>query len=197
MIVRTEALIEELSERYANPKCKIGRLVKEGKYIPIIRGLYETDPDTEGHLLASSIYGPSYLSFEFALGMHGLIPAKDRTFTSATCGKHRTKSYETPFGTYLYRDVPAPVFGLEVDVIDQGDYHYSVAGPEKALCDLLYSLVPVRNIVEMETLLLDTLSVDKYRLLELDRSVISALSEGYRCANVRLLLSYLNKNMLQ
>ncbi len=57
MIVKAEDLIKELSSSYSNPKCKIGRMVKEGNYVPIIRGLYDTDPDTEGHLLASEIYG--------------------------------------------------------------------------------------------------------------------------------------------
>ena len=196
MIVRANELIKELSEKYANPKCKISRLVEEGVYHPIIRGLYETDPDTDGRLLASEIYGPSYLSFEYALGFHGLISPKDDTITSATCGKHRTKSYETQFGRFTYRDVPASVFGLEVEVFEENGYEYSLASPEKALCDELYSLPPVRNREEMEDLLLNRLSVDKYRLEDMDIGTISYLSGLYRCSNVRLLYSYLNKNIL-
>ncbi|MBQ3735482.1 MAG: hypothetical protein II855_00970 [Candidatus Methanomethylophilaceae archaeon] len=191
MIVKAEDLIKELSSSYSNPKCKIGRMVKEGKYTPIIRGLYETDPDTEGHLLASEIYGPSYLSFEYALGVHGLIMPRDRTYTSATCNKHRTKLFETPFGTYTYRDVPASVFGLEVDMIDDGEYTYSIANPEKALCDMLYTLPPVRNRAEMEHLLLDIVCVDKYKLPEMDLRTVTFLSERYHCTNVKLLRSYL------
>ena len=66
MIKTYNMIIHELHD-YRNPKTKLGRLVKEGVYTPVIRGLYETDPNTAGYLLAGSIYGPSYLSFDFAL----------------------------------------------------------------------------------------------------------------------------------
>ena len=49
-------LIDIYGKEYSNPKTKIGRLVKEGKYTPIIRGLYETDPNLDGKLLADIIY---------------------------------------------------------------------------------------------------------------------------------------------
>ena len=193
MIYRTETILEQLSKDYSNPRCKLGRLVQEGKYVQIIRGLYETDPEVPGHYLASEIYGPSYLSFEYALGIHGLTtPKNDRVYTSATCGKHRTKHHETPFGTFEYRDVPSSVFGLEVDYIDCGDYSYSIAGPEKALCDTLYSMPPVGGRAEMEDLLFNRLRVDKYRLMELNTGIISDLSERYRCTNVRMLASFHN-----
>ena len=191
MIVEAEDLIKELSSSYSNPKCKIGRMVKEGKYTPIIRGLYETDPDTEGHLLASEIYGPSYLSFEYALGVHGLIMPVEGKYTSATCNKHRTKLFETHFGTYTYRDVPASVFGLEVNMMEDGESEYSIANPEKALCDTLYTMPPAHNRQELEHMMLDVLRLDRYKLPELDVSVVSFLSERYRCTNVKLLRSYL------
>ena len=193
MIIRTEDLISELEKEYSSPKCKLGRLVEEGKYFPIIRGLYETDPDTPGHYLASSVYGPSYLSFDFALGFHGLIVPRDRTITSATFGKHRTKEYNTQFGRFTYRDVPAAVFGREVGVFEENGYSYSVANPEKALCDKLYEMPPVRNVASLEDMLLNGLSMDKYRLEELDVSVVEDLAEGYRCTNVYLLKSYLHQ----
>ena len=193
MLYRTETLLEILSKDYSNPACKLGRLVEEGKYVPIIRGLYESDPDTPGHFLAEEIYGPSYLSFEYALGVHGLISAFDKTrFTSATCMKHRTKHHVTPFGTFDYRDVPAAVFGLEVNYIDCGDYSYSIANPEKALCDTLYTIPPVRNRAEMEALLFGRLGIDKYRLTELNGEIVSKLSDSYRSTNVRALDSYIN-----
>ena len=81
-------LMDEL-KAYANPKTKLSRLVKENVYFPIVRGLYETSPHTAGYLLAGSIYGPSYLSFEFALSFYGLIPERVTTFTSATCLKKK------------------------------------------------------------------------------------------------------------
>lgn len=187
MIVTTPELIMQLEKDYSNPKCKIGRMVKEGKYIPIIRGLYETDPDTPGHLIADEIYGPSYLSFEYALAYHKLIYGRPRFYTSATVGKHRTKVYETPFGTYTYRDVPAPVFGLEVDLENVGDYSYSIARPEKALCDMLYSLLPADDSKDLESMMFRQVGIDMSDVYKLNVNVVGELAEGYRCKNVNLL----------
>ena len=190
-MLKTTGILNEELKNYANPGAVIRRMTDSGQLIKVRHGLYETDPDTEGHLLASEIYGPSYLSFEYALGVHGLIMPRDETYTSATCNKHRTKLFKTPFGTYTYRDVPASVFGLEVDMIDDGEYTYSIANPEKALCDMLYALPPVRNRAEMEHLLLDIVCVDKYKLPEMDLRTVTFLSEKYHCTNVKLLRSYL------
>ena len=50
MIVKAEDLIKELSSSYSNPKCKIGRMVKEGKYTPIIRASICTGEQVAGFL---------------------------------------------------------------------------------------------------------------------------------------------------
>ena len=76
---------------YANPLAKISRMMRSGELTPLIKGLYETDAAVPGHYLAGIIYGPSYLSFEFALAWHGLIPEAVYSYTSATCGKGRKK----------------------------------------------------------------------------------------------------------
>ena len=54
----------------------------------------ETDSTVSGHLLAASIYGPSYLSFEFALSWHGLIPEAVYNCTAATFGKKKRRHTE-------------------------------------------------------------------------------------------------------
>lgn len=60
MIKTTNMILAELSS-YATPKAKLSRLVKEGIYIQIVRGLYETDRGISRHLLAGNIYGPTIL----------------------------------------------------------------------------------------------------------------------------------------
>ena len=90
MIKTTNMLLEELNT-YASPNNKIGRMVQAKELIPIVKGLYETNSSTPGYLLAGSIYGPSYLSFDFALGIHGLIPEAVYAFTSATFEKKKKK----------------------------------------------------------------------------------------------------------
>ena len=73
MIFSTSELMQKYSN-YADAKGKIRRLVSEGKLIPITRGLYEDDAGTDPAYLAPWIYGPSYLSFDYVLYIHDLIP---------------------------------------------------------------------------------------------------------------------------
>ena len=75
-MIITNDIIKNNLANYSNKNNKISRDLKNGKLFKIIKGLYETNPNIPGYLLASSIYGPSYLSFEFALYYYGLIPEK-------------------------------------------------------------------------------------------------------------------------
>ena len=93
MIKTTEMMLEELKE-YSNPAARLSRMAKQGECFPIVRGLYETDRTVPGYLLAGSIYGPSYISFEYALAHYGLIPETVYTITCATFEKKKKKRYE-------------------------------------------------------------------------------------------------------
>ena len=99
---------------YSNKNNKISRDIKDGKLFKIINGLYETNPNTPGYLLAGSIYGPSYISFEYALSFYGLIPERVTTITNATFDKKKKKKYNTDFGVFTYRDVPVLVYPEEI-----------------------------------------------------------------------------------
>ena len=107
---------------YSNPKMKIGRLVKEGKLIPIIQGIYETDKSIPGYYLSGIIYDPSYLSFEFALSWYGLIPETVYNYTSASYSKKKKKEYDTYFGRFTYRDVPTSVYPYGTKIIEENGY---------------------------------------------------------------------------
>ena len=116
MIKTTDMLLEEL-RAYGSPRSKLSRMVDKGEIYPVVKGLYETDRSTPGHLLAGSIYGPSYISCEFALGIYGMIPEAVYTVTCASFDKKKKKRYVTPFGTFTYRDVPSDAFPLGLKVI--------------------------------------------------------------------------------
>ncbi len=192
MIKTTAMIINELHD-YKSPADKLKRLVDDGTYIPIVRGMYETDKSTPGYYLAESIYGPSYLSFEFALSYYGLIPEAVYTFTSATFNKKKKKQYETPFGTFLYRDVPCSVYPYGINVFDEGEYCYKMASPEKAICDQLYKVDKINNFNEMEAFLFDDLRIDEYQFRKLKMDDIIFLSEKYHCINVKRLAGYMRR----
>ena len=185
-------ILEEL-QSYANPKTKLSRMVKQGKYFQIARGLYETDKNVPGHLLAGSIYGPSYISFEYALGFYGMIPEAVYTITSATFEKKKKKKYETAFGTFTYRDVPSAAFPLKIRLIQEGNYFYRIAEPEKALCDQLYTMPPAKNIKLLAELLFDDLRIEETELLKLEIEKIVFLSDRYHSTNIKKLISMIRK----
>ena len=109
MILSTNIILDRLKD-YANPYGKMGRLVKEGKLIPLTKGLYEDNLNASGVYLANAIYGPSYISFNYALSYYGLIPGAVYDFTSATTEKKKKKSFTNRFGTFTYRDVPVEIY---------------------------------------------------------------------------------------
>lgn len=186
-MIKTYAMIMDELNNYKAPKNKLARMINDGVFIPVVKGLYETDKTIPGYFLANSIYGPSYLSFDFALAYYGLIPEAVYTFTSATFEKNRTKRYETPFGIFTYRDVPSSVYSYGISYKTEGEYVYQIATPEKALCDKLYTISPVGNKKELINLLFEDLRIDEASFNSLDFDIIDKLCELYHCTNLKIL----------
>ncbi len=183
--------IAQLKQRYqtiVDKNGKIAREIKQGKLFPLVKGLYETNPDTDGAKLAQFIYGPSYLSFDYVLNKNGLIPeAVYKTFSCATYNKRRIKTYTNHFGTFIYRDIPKDVFHLGIQVIQEGEYTYLLATSEKALCDKLYTLPPVRTMKALRTLLFDDLRLDETEFARLNKDDILELAPLYHSNNLHWL----------
>lgn len=192
MIKTTNMLLEELKS-YANPKTKLSRMVSQGECFRITKGLYETERNVPGYLLAGSIYGPSYISFEYALSYYGLIPEAVYTVTCAAFEKKKKKRYETPFGTFTYRDVPSAAFPLELRLVQEGNYFYRIASPEKALCDELYTLPPVANTRMLAALLTENLRIDESELRKLQAEKVAFLSGQYHSTNIKKLVAWLRR----
>ena len=193
-----EMIIERFYSKerhYSNPRMKLSRDVKDGRFRRLKRNLYETDPSTPSVSLAQAIYGPSYISFDYALSYYGMIPEYAYNITSATFGKHKDKRFDTDFCSFYYTDVPAKIFPEEVIHVNFRGYEYNIATREKALCDKLYKIPPVTKMNEFEELLLDDIRLDEDILYDLDRSVIKRLGGMYRCRNVNMLSRFLDKGM--
>ncbi|MBR6293096.1 MAG: hypothetical protein IKR54_00760 [Lachnospiraceae bacterium] len=188
-MINTTAMLLQKYHTYANPAAKIARLVKNGNLIPIIKGLYETDQFTPGHYLAELIYGPSYLSFEYSLSWHGLIPEAVYVYTSATCGKKKKKQYDTPFGVYTYRDVPTAVFPYGTNLYEENGYGFVIASAEKAVCDILYTYSPCANKKELRQLLFDDLRIDETAFKNLNMDELEELAGLYHTFNHKVLRS--------
>ena len=192
-MIKTTAMLLQEYNMYVNPAAKIARLVKNGDLSQIIKGLYETDGSTPGHYLARIIYGPSYLSFEFALSWYELIPEAVYVYTSATSIKKKKKQYETPFGVYTYRDVPVSVFPYGTKLYEENGYGFVIASAEKAICDKLYTCSPCANKRELRELLFYDLRIDENAFLNVNLDELAELAGLYHTVNHRLLISLIKE----
>ncbi len=193
MIKTISMLLEELKD-YSDPYGKIRRMCAVGSLIQLKRGIYETDSSVPGYMIAPVLYGPSYLSFEYALSRHGLIPETVKEYTSATCAKGRRKVYTNDFGVYSYRDVPVEAFPYGVLLMVENGRTYMLASAEKALCDKLYALSPVRSLRKMESLLTDDLRIDMEGFFSFDAYNIDEYAKMYHSDNIHLLAAYLRRS---
>lgn len=180
---------------YSNKNNKISRDIRDGKLFKIVTGLYETSPTTPGYLLAGSIYGPSYISFEYALSYYGLIPERVNTITCATFDKKKKKVFNTSFGTFTYRDIPPLAYPEEIILKTEDNYSYQIASLEKALCDKLYTLKPLNNYSNLENMLFNDLRIDKENFNKLNIEKIEKLSNLYHSTNINLLAKYIRRNI--
>ena len=194
-MIITNAIMKNNLKDYSNINNKIAREIRDGKLHKVITGLYETDPNTPGYLLASSIYGPSYISFEYALSYYGLIPERVTTITCATFDKKKKKEYNTDFGAFTYRDIPSSAYPEEILLKEKDSYSYQIATAEKALCDKLYTLSPLINYSNLENMLFNDLRIDKETFDKLDTDKINKLSKLYHSRNVELLARYMRRNI--
>ena len=99
------------------------------------------------------IYRPSYISLHTALSFYGMIPESVVQITGVTSLK--TASFTNAFGAYSYKTVKeALMFGYDLKPMKDG-HTLKIAGPEKALLDLLYLYPFYESARELEDLRLD------------------------------------------
>ena len=188
--------IEELKQKYKNfsdEKGKISRLVQKGELIPIIKGIYEDNPNINPVYIAPWLYGPSYLSFDYALYTYGLIPEAVYVYTSATYNKRKRKTYNTTFGVYTYQDVPKTAYPYGIVIKVDGAYSFQIATREKALCDKLYTIKPVRNLKEFQYLVFEDLRIDEQDFWNLDLKDLLFLAPFYHSTNLNFLYQFIQK----
>src|SRR5450830_1140149 len=63
-------------------------------------------------LVANVLFGPSYVSLDFALSWHALIPEGVVEVSSVT--PRRTREFVTPVGRFSYTHLPLAVYGMGV-----------------------------------------------------------------------------------
>lgn len=186
---------------YSRPRDKITDLLGEGQIIRVKKGLYIFGPDYRRipysrEILANLIYGPSYISLEYALSYHGLIPERVEALTSVTTG--RTRTFTTPVGVFTYHMIPLPAFqvGMTRVELDDGGA-FLIAAPEKALVDKIFvdRTSEIRTLKGLEAYLFEDLRIDQDLFSKLGRSDILHYVDRYSSAKLQLLSILTQKHL--
>lgn len=175
----------------SSPRDKITDMLRQGIIIRIKKGLYVFGDNYRRYpyskeLLANLVYGPSYLSLDYALAYHGLIPERVEILTSVTVSKPRR--FSTPVGLFIYRQIPARAYEVGMVRAEAGhEQAFLIASPEKALADKIVSVRGGRiaSIVEMSRFLEADLRVDAGALQSLSAERIDDYAARYRSLKLR------------
>jgi len=186
-----QALLESL-KAFERPRDKITALLRQGVIIRVKKGIYVFGKAHARRLfareiLANMIYGPSYVSLDYALHYHGLIPERVEALTSASYG--RSRRFNTPAGLFIYNMIPSAAYGHGIDQVELDKGAFLIATPEKALCDKLYvdRGTGVRAQADMRDYLVTSLRIDTQGLRELNPDAIDTIAGRYRSRKMRLL----------
>jgi len=180
---------------YASPKSKLTNMVKSGELIRIRRGLYVKGNDYDRKTLANVIYGPSYISFEYALSWYGMIPERVEAVTSAVYNKNKDREFDTPAGRFVYRYINPAVYFYGIVREELNGEPFLVASKEKALCDLLYKIKKSDAGYDIESLLFNDLRINEAELLSLSKNDIGFFAQLYGKIIITKLSEYLNKRI--
>jgi len=168
---------------------KISRMLAAGELIALRRGLYLRDRTIDPLVLASAIYGPSYVSFESALAWHALIPERVEEVASATL--RRPIRFEAAVGRFRYRHVPPRVFAIGIERVEDPQFPWLLASPTKALCDAVALDASIRSRRDVRAWL-DGMRIGEVPLIDQDQ--LAACAASYGRPSVRHLARYFQNN---
>lgn len=114
----------------------VHRLKKQGYIQSVKRGIYKLSDEQIPELyLANKLYEPSYISLQFALSYHRVIPENVYEITSVT--PKATRRFEKLGKIFSYRRITKSAFsGYTIE--KQKEFSFQIADAEKAFVDANY-----------------------------------------------------------
>ena len=176
--------VMECLKAYQNPRVKLHHLLKIGAVIRVKKGIYIFGKNFAKHpycpeVLANMIFGPSYVSLEWACQFYRLIPEKVTTITSVTT--KRSKTFSTPIGLYSYDHIHEEAFSVGMTLVRFSEKQQAlVSTKEKALIDLLcVRRGYFQSSKHFKETLFDDLRVEEDDLKRLDLTSVKSIYEAY------------------
>jgi predicted transcriptional regulator of viral defense system len=184
-------LLAEYLKDLKKPRDKISSLIADGKIVRIKKGLYVFGEQWRNaplclEAIANIIYGPSCISFEYALSRYGLIPERSTVITSLTIGD--SKTFESPIGVFEYRAIEPDKFKVGIDYKNLGkEGGYFMACKEKALADLVYKTPGIRSIEQLRHYLFEEMRIDETLFRGLNVQKFDEIAKKYRKNSIQML----------
>lgn len=206
MDIRKKTAVEELDytflmdclKSYKSPRAKLTSLLEQGDIVRIKKGLYLFDPEYRlaaysPEIMANKIYGPSYVSCEYALSFYGLIPEYVAHVTSVST--KRTRHFDTPIGRFSYFHVPLALYKVGFCVIPIREHATALmAAKEKALADLLIlRAFHPKTQEELLELLFDDLRLDEDGVRRMKIGIFRDIFKQYSSPVLKLLIEWLQQ----
>lgn len=181
-----------LLAKYKKPREAILRMVKNEELIRLKNGLYVISEKIHQQKLtvipfeqiANFLYGPSYVSMEWALSFYGMIPERVHTVTSMTLG--RNKEFHTPIGNFSYYVLPSKCYSIGVTLKESADFigNFLIATPEKALADVVFKTCKNLDKNELRDELIESKRIDREHFRDLNKDLIKEIAKSYHAKSV-------------
>ena len=191
--IENQNLIPLLAD-YTNPYACISRLVEKGELIRLKNGFFAIAAKLENapvpyEQIGNLLYGPSYISIEWALSHYGMIPEGVYVVTNAS--SIRPKSFKTPLGTFDYIYLCHSRYAIGIDQKENSAGRYLIATPEKALVDLIHLKSKHLSAKDLLVDLIEGRRMDENDLKNLDKKLLLEIAENYRSQVVKQLINTL------
>jgi predicted transcriptional regulator of viral defense system len=182
---------------YKQPRDKLTNLLKSGQIIRVKKGIYVFGKEYRRRpysleVLSNLIYGPSYVSFEYALSYYNLIPEKVMRITCAS--NKRIKHFSTPVGEFVYHYLASEKFasGVTWERVDEKT-HFLIATREKALADYVARMKPFTSREDLRQYLIEGMRIDPRDLFSFRKKLVKEIASVYQNKNVDLLWNVLER----
>ncbi len=194
--IDTQMLLNLLAD-YKKPREAILRMVKNGELVRLKNGFYLiSEKITQGSTkiipfeqIANLLYGPSYVSMEWALSFYGMIPERVHTVTSMTLG--RNKEYHTPIGDFSYFILPSKSYSIGITQKKSPDFvgGFLIATPEKALVDMVFKTCKNLDKDQLKDELLESKRIDRECFHKLNKELLENIAKSYHAKHVQHLVN--------
>lgn len=184
----------EALQQYKKPRDAVTRLLCHGDIIRVKKGLYVFGENYRRSLickesLANLLYGPSYISLEYALSYYGFIPERVEQITSMTSLRNRI--FDTPIGAFAYTHLAPKKMAVGVTTVYVDAQHqFLIATPEKALCDRVAFHKNLTSTEDIKSFVCEGLRIDEEMLSSLQLSLMEDIEKIYRNPAVSSLLKF-------